>query len=286
MQMKLVNFVIMMLITAALNLTNLANAAEPELMREKHAAHSAFIAKRGGKVIKAFGRYHDRHAPFSTFKVPIALMGFDVGILKTKDSPQWPFLEAYEKNFQAWYTREKGIEYHWCQDHTPATFMKNSVLWFSHQITKVLGKEKFDGYVSKLNYGNKDVSGTPGKDDGLLNSWLGTSLEISPFEQVEFLEKLLAHDLDISKEACEKTKEIMDRDEEWNGWKLYGKTGGGSGRNGWFVGWIEKDGQRIVFAQYLDLTDSNLDLTGVESHKTVGLTAKEVVKKELMNFLR
>jgi len=164
-------------------------------------------------------------------------MGFDAKILENKDSPKWAFKNEYEKNLQSWYTHKKGVEYHWCQEHTPATFMKYSVVWFSHQITGRLGEHRFQEYISKLNYGNKNVSGTVGKDgmyknDGLLNSWLGTSLQISPLEQVEFLEKLLANELAVSIPAQEKTREIMDRDEEWNGWKLYGKTGGGSRDNG------------------------------------------------------
>lgn len=287
MKKKLFNFVTMVIIAAGLNLTESSNAAESEGIGGKPYAHSAFIAKKGNKIIKTIGECEHRQAPFSTFKVVLALMGFDAGILKTKDSPQWSFKEEYEKNFQSWYTREKGLEYQWCQDHTPATFMKYSVVWFSHQITARLGAEKFQDYVSnRLNYGNKDVSGTPGKNDGLLNSWLGTSLQISPREQVEFLEKLCANELPLSKDAQEKTREIMDREEEWDGWKLYGKTGGGSGGNGWFIGWIEKDGQRIIFAQYLDLTDPNLDLSGLPIQKSVGLTAKEVVKREILNFLR
>lgn len=40
-----------------------------------------------------------------------------------------------------------------------------------------------------------------------------------------------------------------------------------------------------IFAQYLDLTDSNLDLTDLPSHKSVGLTAKEVIKRQMLNFL-
>lgn len=247
--------------------------------------HSGFIAKKNNIIIQATGKYDDRHAPYSTFKVPLAIMGFESGFLKTEDAPRLAFREEYEKNFQAWYTREKGIAYGWCQDHTPQTFMKFSVLWFSHQITEHLGPELFNQYASKLTYGNRDFSGTPGQNDGLLNSWLGTSLEISPHEQVQFLEKLLANELDFTQDAQIKTKKIMDREEEWDGWKLYGKTGGGSRNNGWFIGWIEKDNQQIVFAQYLDLSDSNLDLEGILPQKTVGLTAKEVIKKKILNLL-
>ena len=153
-----------------------------------------------------------------------------------------------------------GIKYGWHGEHTPATYMQKSVVWFSHEITQRLGKEKFQEYINRLNYGNRDVSGTPGQDDGLLNSWLETSLKISPREQVEnILEKMLKTSLDISQDAQIKTREIMiKRDEdnkpiEWNNWKLYGKTGGGRGCHRWFVGWVEKDNEKIVFAQYVGL---------------------------------
>ena len=276
MKKKLYNTFVYILIAAAFNITYAVEGKQP---------HSGLIVKRNHEIILNIGKTKERHAPFSTFKVPLALMGFDAKILESKDSPKWAFREEYEKNFQSWYTREKGLEYHWCQDHTPLTFMKNSVVWFSHLITQKLGKEKFEEYVSRLNYGNGNVSGTPGMDDGLFNSWLGTSLEISPLEQVELLEKLLANDLPFSKDAMEKTREIMDRDEVWDGWKLYGKTGGGSGGNGWFIGWIEKDGQRLVFAQYLDKADPGLDLTGLPVHKSVGLTAKEMIKRDVLKYL-
>lgn len=248
-------------------------------------SRSAFLAKKDGVILQEKGNCDKRHAPYSTFKVVLALMGFDAGILESKDSPKWPFKEEYEKNFQSWYTRADGLKYEWCQDHTPKTFMMKSVLWFSHRITQALGAEKFENYIKRLAYGNQDLSGTPGRNDGLLNSWLGTSLEISVREQVDLLEKLLAGNLDISKEAQEKTREVMDREEEWSGWKLYGKTGGGSNSDGWFVGWIEKEGQVIVFAHYLDLMDPDLDLTGIAKQKTVGLTAKELIKRALLDRL-
>ena len=251
-------------------------------MEPQQEVESAFIAKQGNKIITEVGNPIKRRAPFSTFKTVLAAIGFDAGILESKDSPKWSFKKEYMVNIP-WYNIEEN-KYGWVGDHTPETFMANSVLWFSHQITEKLGKEKFQGYVSKLNYGNKDVSGTPGKDDSLLKSWLGTSLEISPREQVEFLEKLLTHTLPLSEDAQVKTREIMDRKETWNEWKLYGKTGGGNFNNGWFIGWIEKDGtQPIVFAQYLDKNDPDLNLEGLPVHPTVGLTAKEVAKRHLKN---
>jgi beta-lactamase class D len=47
---------------------------------------------------------------------------------------------------------------------------------------------------------------------------------------------------------------------EWNGWKLYGKTGGGTGCNRWFIGWVEKGNEKIVFVQYIGLTKDTPEL--------------------------
>jgi beta-lactamase class D len=260
MQRKSFNFMVLALVAVALTVTNLSHAAMLENTKGEQDFQSAFIAKQNHKVIQIMGNCDAQNPPCSTFKVALALMGFDSGILIDKDSPKWAFKKEYEANFQSWYKPEMAVSYGWQGEHTPATFLKNSVVWFSHQITQRLGKEKFQSYINKLHYGNKDVSGTPGQDDGLLNSWLETSLKISPREQVEFLEQMLNHKLDLSKDAQEKTIEIMikkdkdDRPIEWHGWKLYGKTGGGTGCHRWFIGWVQKGEDKIIFAQYVGLT--------------------------------
>lgn len=273
MRQKIFHFIAVGCVSMGLASATIYQADEPIYLDGKDYHNSAFIVTENKKILKKIGKCEDRHAPFSTFKVPLALMGFDAGILETENSPVWSFKKEYEKNFKAWYTPAHGAKFNWLQDHTPATFMKNSVLWFSHQITQKLGKEKFQAYITKINYGNKDISGTPGKDDSLINSWLGTSLKISPQEQLEFLEKLLANELDVSIEAQEKTRKIMDRGEDWDGWKLYGKTGGGD--NGWFIGWIEKDGRRIVFVQYIELIETGAD-------KFAGPIAKIIAKENVL----
>ena len=85
---------------------------------------------------------------------------------------------------------------------------------------------------------------------GLTNSWVSSSLQISPLEQVEFLQKIVKQQLPVSKESYAYTKNIMYILEMAGGWKLYGKTGNGYQqkadgsridlRHGWFVGYIEK----------------------------------------------
>ena len=117
--------------------------------------------------------------------------------------------------------------------------------------------KKFKDYVTKFDYGNKDVSG----DNALTNSWLSSSLKISPEEQVAFLDRMSNRKLSISKKAYNMTKEIIYIQELSNGWKLYGKTGNGRRldqnriktelQQGWFVGWIEKNGRVITFADHV-----------------------------------
>lgn len=227
---------------------------------------NCFIAKKNGETIKIQGDCDLRVSPCSTFKIALALMGFDSGILIDKDSPKWTFKKEYEKNLPNWYTPEIGEKLGWFGEHTPATYMDKSVIWFSHLITQRLGKEKFQAYVNKLKYGNKDLSGTAGQNDGLFMSWLETSLKISPREQVEFLEKMLMGKLNLSEQAQKKTTEIMlmrNKDGspiEWNGWRLYGKTGGGTRCIRWLVGWIEKGEDKIIFAQYIGVTKDTPEL--------------------------
>ncbi|MEP9389404.1 penicillin-binding transpeptidase domain-containing protein [Mesorhizobium sp. KR9-304] len=138
--------------------------------------------------------------------------------------------------------------------------MKNSVVWYSQQVTQALGEEKFAGYVTAFGYGNADVSGDAGKDNGLTRSWLSSSLRISPLEQIDSLIKVVRRKLDVSAHAYEMTEAILTEYKLPNGWTVYGKTGAGFPVKadgtpdrqrplGWYVGWANKGDRTIVFAR-------------------------------------
>ena len=59
------------------------------------AETNCFVAKEGDKVLQSEGDCKTRHAPCSTFKIPLALIGFDSGILIDETHPEWPFKEGY-----------------------------------------------------------------------------------------------------------------------------------------------------------------------------------------------
>lgn len=207
-----------------------------------------------GKVLSQEGECDRPVPPASTFKIPIALMGYDAGFLKDTKQPVLPFKEGYPDWIEAWRT-----------DIDPATWMKESVVWYSQAITQALGKEKFAGYVEAFGYGNADISGDAGKDNGLTRSWLSSSLRISPLEQVAFIGKIVRRELPVDARAYDMTEAILARDDLPNGWIARGKTGAGfsirdgkADRNlpfGWYVGWAEKDGRTIVFVQLREFTE-------------------------------
>lgn len=63
--------------------------------------------------------------------------------------------------------------------------------------------KKFQEYVTKFDYGNKDLSGDKGQNNGLTNAWLSSSLGISSLEQIAFLQKMLADKLPIKPHAIQ-----------------------------------------------------------------------------------
>lgn len=236
-----------------------------------------FLASESGKVVKQEGECKTRHAPCSTFKIAISLMGFDDGFLIDETHPEIPFKEGYDDWLEVWK-----------QSHNPTAWMKNSTVWYSQVITQHLGMSKFKDYLAKLNYGNQDASGDKGQNNGLTHSWLSSSLQISPEEQTNLINGLINSTLAVSPKAQAMTRNILFADNLPNGWKLYGKTGSGYLLNedgfqnknkpmGWFVGWVEKGDRHIVFAHYIE--DSEKQET------SSGPRAKAIAKEKLLEIL-
>ncbi len=218
--------------------------------------------------------------PASTFKIALAAMGYNDGILKDAHTPTLAFHEGYP----AW-----GGD-NWKQPTDPVRWLKYSVVWYSQQITKQLGQQKFADYVKRFQYGNADVSGDPGKNNGLERAWIASSLKISPVEQVLFVNRLLNGQLPISKAATSNTLAIVETlDEKPNGWTIHGKTGTAYPRRadgsfdqakswGWYLGWAEKDGRRIAFARLIQ--DERLEKT------SAGIRARESLVKDMPTILQ
>ena len=210
------------------------------------------------QVIRASGNLDVRKAPCSTFKVALALMGFEENILQDANTPSVPFKKGYIDWLPVWR-----------QSHTPSMWIKHSCVWFSQWLTQKMGFEKFQKYVDLLNYGNRDLSGDVGKNNGLTNAWLSSSLEISPDEQLEFISKLFLETLPISVESQQKTKSMMFVESWDGGWKLYGKTGSGNQlsedrkqklkdrQHGWFIGCVTNGTRTFAFVKLIVDSESH-----------------------------
>ena len=183
------------------------------------------------------GDCQTRVTPASTFKIAISLMGYDAGFLKDQHAPTLPYREGYV----AW--REN-----WKQPADPSRWMGDSVVWYSQQVTTWLGMPRLQGYVRQFGYGNADVAGDAG-NDGLTLSWIGSSLRISPLEQVDFLRKLVNRQLGVNAHAYDMTARLLAY-KPVGGWEISGKTGASSGY-GWYVGWATKGKRSLVFAHLL-----------------------------------
>ena len=202
-----------------------------------------------GKTLLKQGDCDRRLSPASTFKLALSLMGYDANILVDETKPVWPFVKGYSD----WPAT-------WEDSATPRLWMEKSIVWYSQRLAEALGPTKFQAYTRQFNYGNADVSGNPGKHDGLTHAWLGSSLKISPVEQLAFLRKLVRQELGVSKLAYDMTTRIADYGVQKSGWHAFGKTGAMPSSRigirgdrykmyGWFVGWAVRGDRKIVFAR-------------------------------------
>ncbi len=235
------------------------------------ADSKCFVAVEDDHVLKQEGDCNKRHSPYSTFKIALSLMGYDSAILIDENNPKLEFKEEYSKSLST-------VLNQWKQPQNPKLWIKNSAVWYSIIITKQLGVEKFRDYVMKFNYGNQDISGDKGKNNALTHSWLSSSLQISPNEQITFLKKLLADKLPVSKEAHKMTKNILYVDELKDDWKLYAKTGSGA-TIGWYVGWTTNSNRTIIFAYYIE-DDYKIDTSPISKR------AKQQAREKLIELIK
>jgi len=211
--------------------------------------------------------------PNSTFKIALALMAFDQKLITPESTFKWD-------------GKDKGLSA-WNQDQNVKTWFSNSAVWVSQELTLQLGEEKIKNYLREFNYGNQDFSGDAGKDNGLTNAWLSSSLKISADEQLTFLKNLIAETLPVSKEALADTQDIMYIETSPKGWGLYGKTASGRAeksqfREGWFIGLVQKPAQgkaKQTYIVILNFTDKKTMDTSVSAGQEAKTLSTLLLKK-------
>jgi beta-lactamase class D len=205
-----------------------------------------------------------RVSPQSTFKIPHALAGLDAGVIRDAESSF-----AYDG---AAYPFES-----WRRDHTLATAMRDSVVWWFQRVARELGADRERDYLRRFGYGNADAS------SGLTTFWLGGSLAISPEEQAQFVNKLFANALPVSDHAMRTVRAVLVQPQglvvnasgrhafagTWpKGTVLSAKTGSGTTRDGgqvrWLVGHVARGGKAWIFVSCVIGADATPALAAVD----------------------
>jgi beta-lactamase class D len=232
----------------------------PELGQYFQGLTGAFVVydlNRNKYVRYNAERCAERFIPASTFKIMNSLIGLETGII-----PDENYVIKWD-----------GTPYPisaWNQDHTLQTAIQNSVVWYYQELARRVGKEKMQQYVSAAGYGNTDITGA------IDTFWLEGALRISADEQVEFLKRLYRGDLPFATRSMDIVKKVLVLDKT-AAYQLSGKTGSVqrvTPHEGWFVGYLEAQGNVYFFA------------TNLESTNPDGLANGDTARKIAQNILQ
>jgi beta-lactamase class D len=216
------------------------------------AVRSCFILYQAGRGVVRRNPSSScdlRVSPQSTFKIPHALAALDSGVI-----PDVETRLSYDG-------RPVDVAL-WRRDHTLATAMRYSVLWYFQEVAKKLGAEREREYLERFDYGNRDAA------SGLTSFWVGGSLKLSPEEQLRFLQDFFGFGktLAVSPRALAGVQRILVQPagritnatgehpfgNQWPpGMILSAKTGSGPTGAGlavrWLVGRVQQGGQSWIF---------------------------------------
>lgn len=239
------------------------SAALNEVFQDIEAAFVVTDRKKNQYIRYNSSRCQQRFSPYSTLKIPNSLIALETGAIENEN-----VVVAYNRDrhpLEAWWPVE------WQRPQNMRSAIKYSVIWFYQEIAKKVGKAQYQKYIKQFQYGNQDISGD------IDRFWLGSSLQISANEQVEFLKQFYNGKLSVSNRTTDIVKDISVLEKN-SDYKLSGKTGCASPANNcntlsWFVGYLEKTDNVYLFA-------TNLEGNGqeVSSKKRIALTKQALAK--------
>lgn len=181
-----------------------------------------------------------RIAPCSTCKIYSAINALEQGIITPAN------------NTLAW--DQQSYNYPtWNADQNLKTALRNSVNWYFQLLDGFAGADELKQFYTSIGYGNGYIGGDTDY------YWNGSSLRISPLEQIELLVKLYNNDFGFNETNVNAIKDAILLSDN-NGNKLYGKTGSGKvgshDVNGWFIGFIETGNTTYFFVISLQDEDN------------------------------
>lgn len=236
-----------------------SDPVELTLSREPHLAaigdrQVSFIARdmETGITYVLDGSEPDRRrGPWSTFKIPNLVIALETGVAEGLEA-RLPWDSQARPAANYWPAD-------WRQDQTLRTAFTRSAAWAFQDLAIEIGARTYQDLLSAWAYGDAEVA------DGSDRFWLDQTLEISPREQVAFLERLLNRQLGVSEASLDALREVSLAGERPDG-VLHGKTGAGpvelgnfEGRfEGWYVGYLDREARApIVFALHAEASSFN-----------------------------
>lgn len=200
-------------------------------------------------------------SPLSTFKIVSTLAGLENNVLENEETTME-------------YSGTKYPVAAWNSNLTLEEAFENSCVWYFREVVDTVGQENIQSMLAELQYGNRNISEWNGSNVNSLPElngfWLESSLKISLFQQINVLNYIFSRENNFSPESIETLKHIMLLSEVENG-SLYGKTGTGTNGEAWFIGFIEKNGNKTYFAIYLEDTQ-NKDIVSGNKAKEIAVS--------------
>jgi len=176
-------------------------------------------------------------SPASTFKYFSSLMALDAGVINDERElipydgapralPQWQRAMDLREAFRV------------------------SCLPCFQVLTNRIGRERQQAWLDAAQYGNHKIGTNPNA------YWVDDSLQISAHEAADFVARLANKQLPFSARSLDAVAQMAIVEQNLD-YKLHGKTGWFAAQGkpgiGWWVGWIERDGNVTAVALNIDM---------------------------------
>jgi beta-lactamase class D len=238
------------------------SAYHPELKKfyDDYNVDGMFVAyslKKKNYIFYNPSFYRQPMSPASTFNILLTLIGLQEGVVSDEKSLLRPDNSTLEYAFK---------------HNVDSCFINLSLL---------IGQKKIQYWLDKINYGNRSTSGESAR------FWINGFLQITPEQQLRFIQKVYSEQIPFSKKAFGIVKKLMDESmNAGSGIKIAGKRGSNKVHKenkytgnlynqdkytGWFVGYVEGANDTWFFVNYIESPDLN--------HLKIVNAQKEIVFK-------
>lgn len=205
-----------------------------------------------------------KYCPASTFKIPNTIIGLERGLVQ----PEYVF---------KWDGKERSVVA-WNSDLNLRDAFQKSCVPCYQELAKKIGETNMNESLQSMKYPGMVV-----RKDNVSEFWLKEESKISPLEQIDFLRRLNIKAFPLQTNTLSTFKKIALVEQTKKG-KLYAKSGMSNDNEskalgGWYVGFIEKENNRIYFATHIEPE------AGKEAEMDAFMSSRIDITMKTLNFL-